>query len=170
MKSKIIWFTGLSGSGKTTLSNYIYKKLKNKKFRVKKIDGDLFRKKSKSVKFTKSSIIKNNLSIINQIDKIRKKYDFILVSVISPLKKTREFARKKFNKYYYEVHTKCNLKELISRDTKNLYAKAKKNIIKNLIGYNSNINYESTNYKRIIVNTAKETVKESSNKIIKKIL
>ena len=62
------------------------------------------------------------------------------------------------------------MKELISRDTKNLYAKAKKNIIKNLIGYNSNINYESTNYKRIIVNTAKETVKESSNKIIKKIL
>ena len=32
MKSKIIWFTGLSGSGKTTLSNYIFKKLKNKKF------------------------------------------------------------------------------------------------------------------------------------------
>lgn len=169
MKSKIIWFTGLSGSGKTTLSNYIYKKLKNKKFKVKKIDGDLFRKKSKSAKFTKSSIIKNNLSIINHIDKIEKKYDFILVSVISPLKKTREFARKKFNKHYYEVYTKCNLKELILRDTKNLYAKAKKNIIKNLIGFNSNINYESTNYKKIIVNTAKETVKESSNKIIKKI-
>ena len=45
MKSKIIWFTGLSGSGKTTLSNYIFKKLKNKKFKVKKIDGDVFRKK-----------------------------------------------------------------------------------------------------------------------------
>ena len=79
MESKIIWFTGLSGSGKTTLSNYLSKKLKNKKFRVKKIDGDLFRKKNKSAKFNKSSIIKNNLSIINYVEKIKKKYDFILV-------------------------------------------------------------------------------------------
>ena len=92
MESKIIWFTGLSGSGKTTLSNYLSKKLKNKKFRVKKIDGDLFRKKNKSAKFNKSSIIKNNLSIINYVEKIKKKYDFILVSVISPLKKTRTIA------------------------------------------------------------------------------
>ena len=47
MKSKIIWFTGLSGSGKTTLSKYLSNHLKNKKFKVKKIDGDVFRKKKK---------------------------------------------------------------------------------------------------------------------------
>lgn len=169
MESKIIWFTGLSGSGKTTLSNYLSKKLKNKKFKVKKIDGDLFRKKNKSAKFNKSSIIKNNLSIINYVDKIKKRYDFILVSVISPLKKTRTFAYKKFKKNYYEVYTKCNLKELIARDTKNLYEKAKRNIIHDLIGFNSTINYEKTSYKKIVVNTAKETVKESAYKIIKKI-
>ncbi len=169
MKSKIIWFTGLSGSGKTTLSNYISKKLKNKKFKIKKIDGDLFRKKKKRTKFDKDSIIKNNLSIINYVDKIKENYDFILVSVISPLKKTREFAHKKFKKNYCEVYTKCNLKELISRDTKNLYAKAKKNVIKNLIGFNSTINYERTKYKKIIVNTAEETIKESTNKIMKQI-
>jgi len=45
MKNKILWFTGLSGAGKTTLANIISKKLKKKKFKVKKIDGDLFRKK-----------------------------------------------------------------------------------------------------------------------------
>ena len=64
---------------------------------------EIYFEKKKSEKFTKLSIIKNNLSIINHIDKIKKKYDFILVSVISPLKKTREFAHKKFNKHYYEV-------------------------------------------------------------------
>ena len=53
MKSKIIWFTGLSGSGKTTLSNYISNDLKNKKFRVKKIDGDSFRKKIRLTSLTK---------------------------------------------------------------------------------------------------------------------
>ena len=80
MKSKIIWLTGLSGSGKTTLSNYISKKLKNKKFKVKKIDGDLFRKKNKTTEFNKSSITKNNLSIINFVDKIKEKYHFIIIS------------------------------------------------------------------------------------------
>ena len=61
MKSKIVWFTGLSGSGKTTLANYIFKKLKIQKFKVVIIDGDIFRKKSKQKKFTKKSIIKNNI-------------------------------------------------------------------------------------------------------------
>ena len=98
MKSKIIWFTGLSGSGKTTLSNYISNHLKNKKFKVKKIDGDVFRKKNNVTKFNKSSIIKNNLSIINYIDRIKEEFNFIIVSVISPLKKTRIFAYKKFKK------------------------------------------------------------------------
>ena len=169
MKSKIIWFTGLSGSGKTTLSNYVSTKLKNKKFREKKIDGDSFRKKNKTAKFNKSSIIKNNLSIINYIDNIKEKYHFIIVSVISPLKKTRIFAYKKFKKNYFEVYTKCNLKELINRDTKDLYKKAQKNIINDLIGFNSTIKYERTNHKKIIVNTDKETIKESADKIIKKI-
>ena len=58
MNSKIVWFTGLSGSGKTTLSNCVYKKLKKKKFRVKKIDGDLFRKKQKVQSLIKHQLLK----------------------------------------------------------------------------------------------------------------
>ena len=57
MESKIIWLTGLSGSGKTTISNHITKKLRKKNFKVKKIDGDIFRKKNKTTKFNKKSII-----------------------------------------------------------------------------------------------------------------
>ena len=170
MKSKVIWFTGLSGSGKTTLSNYNSKKLKDKNFKIKKIDGDTFRKKNKVKKFTINSIIKNNLLIIDHVNELRLNYDFIVVSVISPLKKTREFAYNKFGKNYYEVYTKCNLKELIIRDPKKLYHRAKKNIIKNLIGFNSNIKYERTNYKKIIVNTANETIKESADKILKRLM
>lgn len=169
MKGKIIWFTGLSGSGKTTLSNSISKKLKTKNYKIKKIDGDVFRKKNKSVKFNKKSIISNNLKIINFVNKIRTKYDFIIVSVISPLKKTRKLAKLKFKKNYYEVYTKCSLKKLIQRDPKKLYEKAQQKIIKNLIGFNSKIKYEQTYYKKIILNTEKETIKQSSKKIMQAI-
>ena len=168
MKGKIIWFTGLSGSGKTKLSNYISKILK-KKFKTLKVDGDIFRKKKNINSFTNIDIIKNNMSIINYLEKKKNKYDYIMVSVIAPLKKTRIFAHKKFSKDYFEVYTRCNLKELIRRDTKKLYIKARYNQIKNLIGYNSNIKYEKTNYKKIIVDTGKESIKQSAEKILKKI-
>ena len=170
MKSKIVWFTGLSGSGKTTLSNYISKKLLKKNFKIKKIDGDIFRKKNKEKKFNKISIIKNNIDIIDYVNKIKEKYDYIIVSVISPLKKTRIYAKNKFGKDYFEVYTKCNLKELIKRDTKQLYKKAKKNLIKDLIGFNSNIKYEISNYKIIVVNTAKENISTSVKKVLNKII
>ncbi len=125
MESKIIWFTGLSGSGKTTLSNYIYNILK-KRFKILKVDGDVFRKKAKTRGFTKKDIIYNNLAIINYLLSNRDKYDYLIVSVISPLKETRRLARKKFGKYYFEVYTQCNLKELMRRDPKKLYLKLNK--------------------------------------------
>ena len=147
--TKILWFTGLSGSGKSTLAKILNKKLLQLNFKVKTIDGDDFRAKNKNKNnFSKINIIKNNLLIINYVRKIEKEYDFILISVISPLLITRNLARIKFGKNYFEIYVKCKITTLERRDTKNLYAMAKRNIIKNLIGYNSNIKYEVSRYKR----------------------
>ena len=168
--TKILWFTGLSGAGKSTLSKILYNKLLKLNFKVKIIDGDTFRLKNKNKNnFSKNNIIRNNLSIINHVKKIEKKYDFILVSVISPLLITRNIARNKFGKNYFEIYVKCKIKTLEKRDTKNLYARAKKNIINNLIGYNSNITYEVSGYKKITINTDKLSKFKSINIIIKKI-
>ena len=168
--SKIVWLTGLSGSGKTTLSKILLKKLLNKKYKVKHIDGDIFRKKKKTNSFTKKNIIKNNMSIINYVKKIQTKYDYIIISVISPLIKTRTYAKQTFKEKYFEIFVSCKIKNLEIRDTKGLYKKAKKNIIQNLIGYNSKIRYEKSPYKRIVVITDKYSVKECISKILSKIL
>ena len=168
--TKILWFTGLSGSGKSTLAKILNKRLLQLNFKVKTIDGDDFRAKNKNKNnFSKINIIKNNLLIINHVRKIEKKYDFILISVISPLLITRNLARIKFGKNYFEIYVKCKITTLEKRDTKNLYAMAKKNIIKNLIGYNSNIKYEVSRYKKIIIDTDKFSKHKSINLIIKKI-
>ena len=171
MKTKIIWFTGLSGSGKTTLSNQLYNYLKKKDsgFRIKVLDGDKFRKKNKKNSFSKKSIIKNNLEIINHISTIINKYDFILVSVISPLLKTRKIAKKKFKENYYEINVRCPVNVLILRDTKNLYKLALAKKLKNLIGFNSYIKYEKSDYAVTNINTDLLTVNESVIKIFKKI-
>ena len=168
--TKIIWFTGLSGTGKSTLAKILCSKLLQLNFKVKIIDGDNFRKKNKNNNnISKTNIIRNNLSIINHVEKIQEKYDFILVAVISPILKTRNIARIKFGKNYFEIYIKCKITTLEKRDTKNLYAMAKKNIIKNLIGYNSNIKYEVSRYKKIIIDTDKHSKLKSINLISKKI-
>ncbi len=169
--TKILWFTGLSGSGKSTLAQILNKKLLQLNFKVKTIDGDNFRKKYKNNNnFSKTNIIKNNLSIINYVKKIQKKYDFILVSVISPLLKTRNLSRIKFGKSYFEIYVKCKIKTLEKRDTKKLYAKAKQNLIKNLIGYNSNIKYEVSKYKKITIDTDKLSKLKSIKTIINRVI
>lgn len=166
-KSFVIWFTGLSGSGKTTLSNALTKKLEHLDYKINIVDGDLFRKKNRNINnFTKKNIINNNIKIIKYVEKIYKKADFTIVSVISPLKKTRLIAKKTFKEKYIEIFVKCSLKKLIQRDTKKLYKLAKEKKITNLIGYKSNIFYEKSNYEKIIVDTEKLDKKKCLIKII----
>ena len=167
---KVIWFTGLSGSGKTTLAKEIKKRLKKKNYKIKLIDGDIFRKKTRNKNnFTKINIIRNNLKIINYIENIQKNYDFIIISVISPLLKTRKIAKKKFGNNYLEIFTKCKIKELIKRDTKGMYKLANEKKIQNLIGYNSRIIYEKSNYKILTINTDRLSKLDSVKKIFRNI-
>ena len=124
MFSKIIWFTGLSGSGKSTLSNSLKTFLKKKRYKILQVDGDTFRKSKKyKNNFTKKTIKKNNIKIIKFVKSKMNNYDFILVSVISPLRITRQFAKFCFKDKYFEIYVFCSLKILKKRDTKGLYAK-----------------------------------------------
>tara|TARA_B100000989_G_C19496726_1_gene452368 strand:- start:370 stop:891 length:522 start_codon:yes stop_codon:yes gene_type:complete len=170
MFSKIIWFTGLSGGGKSTLSNSLKIFLKKKRYKVLQVDGDTFRKLKKyKNNFTKKTIKKNNIKIIKFVKSKMNNYDFILVSVISPLRITRQFAKFCFKDKYFEIYVFCSLKILKKRDTKGLYAKADEKKIKNLIGYKSKISYERSTYKVISINTGKMNLIKSRDKILKKI-
>ncbi len=169
--SKVIWFTGLSGSGKSTLSKHLRNYLKKKKYKIHIVDGDNFRKKKiYKNKFNIKNIKKNNTLIIKYINKKILKYDFILVSVIAPIAQTRLFAKKKFGKNYFEIYVNCSLSTLKKRDTKGLYAKADKKIVKNLIGYKSKIKYQKSKYRVININTEKKNINQSLKAIKKRIL
>ena len=162
--AKIIWLTGLSGAGKSTIAKKLKKSLNKQKCLI--VDGDIFRKKTKQLSFNKENIIRNNLKIIKYCKKNLKRYDFIIVSVISPLRKTRKIASKIFNKNYFEIYVFASLKSLVERDTKGLYALSKKGIIKNLIGFKSGIKYEKSSHKYLRLNTNKFTKKQCVIKIL----
>jgi len=163
----IYWFTGLSGSGKTTISNEIKKLLNKDGYSVLIIDGDIVRNQMhKNLTFSLEDIKMNNDLILNLCLKERKFYDFVLVSIISPYKSSRERARKKSASKFYEVYCKADMEVLIKRDTKGLYAKAIKGKIKNLIGFSPKTKYEPPDNPDIIIDSTNNTIEESTHKLI----
>ena len=167
MLNKIIWFTGLSGAGKTTLAILLLKFLE-KNYRCLHVDGDKFRKKNKDkLILSRKNIANNNLSIINYCSKNLHKFDFIVVSVISPLVATRKKAFRIFGANYKEFFVKAKISDLIKRDTKGFYRKAKKSNFK-VLGYNT-MKYEVSKHKHLLINTSKLNKNNCINKIKKNI-
>jgi len=150
--TQIVWFTGMSGAGKTTLSNMLYKALIKDSISVNQIDGDLFRSRENNTVLNQDNIIENNLKIINEIENRLNNYQYVLVSVISPFNKIREYAKNKWGKNYIEVFVNCDLNTLIKRDTKNLYKKYFNGELTNLVGM-SEIPYEKPSNPNLIINS-----------------
>ena len=139
----VIWLTGLSGAGKTTLCRLLRDKLKSNGYSVEWFDGDRIRKELKiESDFSKESILRNNFEVVNRIKQVKNDVDFILISLISPFQKVREYARKTFNENYFEIYVKCDKDTLVKRDTKGLYKMALAGEIDNLIGFGDKIPYE----------------------------
>jgi adenylylsulfate kinase len=150
----VIWFTGMSGSGKSTLTESLRSVLQEKGFSICVIDGDFVRKLNKTVNhFTVESILKNNYSIIEECLKTFKLFDFVIVSVISPYRETRKYAKKILGKEYFEIFVKCSLETLIKRDTKGLYHKAILGEIDNLIGFSEKLHYEEPLNSDLVIRT-----------------
>ena len=113
--------------------------------------------------------ISTNNAIIDLCKKRIHKFDFIIVSVLSPLLITRIRAKKIFGNNYLEFFVKTNISDLFKRDPKSLYKKAKKGNFE-VLGYNSKIKYEKSRHRKIIVNTSKLNKKRSLSLIKKSLL
>ncbi len=165
--TKILWFTGLSGSGKTTIANELKVKLEQAGKTVMLIDGDTIRDTiHKHLKFTPEDIKENNRLIVSLCKDSVGNYDFIIVSVISPFKKSREFARETLFGHFLEIYIKADLGECIKRDKKGLYKKALDGKIDNFIGISENVPYEEPLKPDILIDTQQDGIALCVNKIL----
>jgi adenylylsulfate kinase-like enzyme len=97
MKPKVLWFTGLSGSGKSTIASGVSKILRENFFSVRILDGDEIRKSLHAhLGFSPDDIPQNNREIAIICKELLQNYDFILVPIISPFRKSRISAAKWF--------------------------------------------------------------------------
>ena len=90
----------------------------------------------------------------------------VIVGLISPYRNFREHARKQIGNFV-EVWVRCPLEECMRRDPKGLYERALRGEISDLTGIQDP--YEEPLNPEVTVDTSKESVEESVNKIIKKL-
>jgi len=159
-----IWFTGLTGSGKSTLAQMLYETLLSRYLKVELLDSDIIRKHiSNELGFVKQDR-ETHLWRIAFICKLLSKHDVIcIVAAVSPYRETREKI-KRYLKKFVEVYVKCPIDVLIKRDVNGFYQKVLAGEIKNVAGFDCP--YEEPLQPDIIVETHKETPKESLKKII----
>jgi len=166
-----IWLTGMSGAGKTTIANVLKDKFAELKHETLVIDGDFVRSSiNKKLGFSKEDIVTNNRSIIELCLVARKQYDFVIVPVISPFLEIRAEAKDILGPQFLEVFVKCDIESLSVRDTKGLYAQERQGLINNLIGVSRGSPYEPPMNPDVVLNSGKESVLESVNKLMEKVM
>ena len=164
-KGFTLWFTGLSGSGKSTLATYLLPKLKELGKKVEILDGDEVRENlSKGLGFSKEDRDTNIRRIGFVANMLARNGVVAITAAISPYRDVRNEVRVRAQAPFIEVYVECPLDVLEDRDTKGLYKKAKAGIIKNFTGISDP--YEAPESPEVVVDTSKETIEESAEKIL----
>jgi adenylylsulfate kinase len=164
----VIWFTGLSGSGKTTIAHEVEDKLLEAGVPVEVLDGDVVRENlSKGLGFSKEDRDINIRRIAFVAHLLQRNGVFVITAAISPYRRIRHEARTMI-KDFVEVFADAPLDVCEQRDVKGLYAKARAGEIKGFTGIDDP--YEAPDYAEVICHTDKESVEESTKKVIEKLI
>jgi len=162
-KGFTLWFTGLSGAGKSTLSEAIEHRLRASGQKVEVLDGDVVRTHlSKGLGFSREDR-DTNIKRIAFVCGLLTRNDVICISAaISPYSETRQWARDHIGNFV-EVYVKCPIEVCRQRDVKGLYKLVDEGKIKGFTGVDDP--YEEPEHPELIVETDRETVEESIERI-----
>lgn len=136
---RCIWFTGLSGAGKSTLANLLEMRLYEQGRHTYLLDGDNLRHGLNSDLGFSEVDRTENIRRVAEVAKLMVDAGLIvLVSLISPFREQRDFARNIFGRHeFVEVFVDTPLQECERRDAKGLYAKARRGELKSFTGIDS---------------------------------
>ena len=168
-QQKVIWFTGLPASGKTTIANELGNILEKHGIPFYILDGDNMRKEINSdLGFSISDRIENNRRI-SHIAKILAQAGVLpIVATVSPREEIRVASKNIIGRELFNlVYLDTPLEVCKERDPKNLYGNKDK-INKNITGVDQS--FEIPINPDLIIETTNLTIKQSANKIYKKLI
>jgi adenylylsulfate kinase len=168
-KGVLLWFTGLSGSGKSTIANEVAHRLHAMGKLAYILDGDNIRHGlNKDLGFSPEDR-KENIRRISEVACLFVDAGLITITAfISPYREDRDFCRNLVGEdRFIEIYTKASIETCEKRDPKGLYKKAKAGEVKDFTGINAP--YEEPENPELIIDTDKENVEESVEKVMKKL-
>jgi len=134
-----VWLTGLSGAGKSTIAERLAPELAARGCSVEVLDGDEVRTHlSKGLGFSRQDRDTNIARISFVASLLVKHGAAVITAAISPYSQARAEARQRIgHARFIEVYVRCSLDELVRRDVKGLYRRARAGLLKNFTGIDS---------------------------------
>jgi len=161
-----IWFTGLSGAGKSTTAEILAAQLMEHGRQVTLLDGDVVRTHlSKGLGFSKEDRDTNIRRIGFVAGEIVRHGGCVICAAISPYRATRNDIRNLVGKeQYIEIFVDTPLEVCEQRDTKGLYAMARRGEIKGFTGIDDP--YEAPQNPELRLETVAVTPEANSQAIV----
>lgn len=138
-KGIVIWMTGLSASGKTTLAIGLEKALHEKGFLCYVLDGDNVRTGiNNNLRFSEEDR-KENIRRVAEVSRLFVDCGVITInSFVSPTNDLRELAKSVIGEKDFKlVYVNTPIEVCEQRDSKGLYAKARRGELKDFTGVNA---------------------------------
>jgi adenylylsulfate kinase len=161
------WFTGLPCSGKTTVADGVAEILRDKGYKVERLDGDTVRKGLTSdLGFSKEDRDENIKRVTFVAKLLARNGVAVLATFVSPYRERRARTREEIGNFV-EIYTRCPVEVCIERDVKGMFEKALAGEIKNFTGIDDP--YEEPENPELILDTDKESIDESVRKVLDKL-
>jgi adenylylsulfate kinase len=161
------WFTGLPCSGKTTVADVVAERLKEKGYRVERLDGDIVRKGLTSdLGFSKEDRDENIKRVTFVAKLLTRNGVAVLATFVSPYRARRAISREEIGEFI-EIFTRSPVNVCIDRDIKGMYKKALAGEISNFTGVDDP--YEEPEDPELILDTDKESIEESVGRVLDKL-
>jgi bifunctional enzyme CysN/CysC len=162
----VVWFTGLSGAGKSTIANLVEKRLHAEGIHTYLLDGDNVRHGlNKDLGFSEADR-HENIRRVAEVSRLMVDAGLVvLTSFISPFRAERAMARALLDEgEFVEVHVDTPLDVAEQRDTKGLYAKARRGELPDFTGIDSP--YEAPESPEVRVDTTSSTPEEAAEQVV----
>lgn len=159
-----VWFTGLPCCGKTTVADRVAVILREKGYRVERLDGDIVRQGlTTDLGFSRKDRDENIRRIAFVAKMLSRNDVIVLATFVSPYREARRDARREIERFV-EVYVRCPVEICVKRDVKGMYKKAMEGKISHFTGVDDP--YEEPEHPELILDTDKETIEESSEKVL----
>jgi bifunctional enzyme CysN/CysC len=166
---KCFWFTGLSGSGKSTIASAFDSALLHSGKHTYVLDGDNIRHGlNRDLGFTDTDRIENIRRVAEVARLMVDAGLIVIVSFISPFAADRKLARSLFKEgEFIEVFVDAPLEECERRDTKGLYAKARKGELPHFTGIDSP--FEAPAKAEVQLKTTSQSIEQCVQELLKQL-